>query len=237
MNFCEQLTKLRKEKGISQEALAEVIGVSRQAISKWETGATQPEMSNILRLCEILNVSPNELLCHEVPVDLSEESDQPPSANDSQTTSKRPRMKLIIALLLVICFVSGTVLGIVIKSNLPGEDNRQDVPIEFLVSGFDMVFDSFSGVDSQILRLTFTPNISNPKYSYKIVITEGDGDSRQVDAKTEAGGVFTGTFYVEKGKSYLISVSMEVGEHTYSDALLRITEVSDFSYEWQKIED
>lgn len=41
MKFNEQLANLRKEKGISQEALAEGLGVSRQAISKWETGVSQ----------------------------------------------------------------------------------------------------------------------------------------------------------------------------------------------------
>ena len=62
MQFHEQLSALRRAKGISQETLAEQLNVSRQAVSKWETGTAKPELDNILALCRILEVSPNELL-------------------------------------------------------------------------------------------------------------------------------------------------------------------------------
>ncbi len=62
MNFSEQLTRLRREKGLSQEALAELIGVSRQAVSKWEREEAQPDLTKIITLCDILDVSPDELL-------------------------------------------------------------------------------------------------------------------------------------------------------------------------------
>ncbi|MFR3793219.1 MAG: helix-turn-helix transcriptional regulator [Blautia massiliensis (ex Durand et al. 2017)] len=41
MNFGEKLFKLRKEKGLSQETLAEMVGTTRQAVSKWENGVSQ----------------------------------------------------------------------------------------------------------------------------------------------------------------------------------------------------
>ena len=40
MDFCEKLQTLRREKGLSQEALAELLSVSRQAVSKWESGGS-----------------------------------------------------------------------------------------------------------------------------------------------------------------------------------------------------
>ena len=61
MDFGEKLSAARKAKGFSQEELAAKIEVSRQAISKWETCSAQPETSNILKLCEVLEISPNEL--------------------------------------------------------------------------------------------------------------------------------------------------------------------------------
>lgn len=62
MNFGENLKKLRKAKKLSQEDLAEKMQVSRQSVSKWETGAAYPEMNNILELCKILHCRINDLV-------------------------------------------------------------------------------------------------------------------------------------------------------------------------------
>lgn len=62
MKFGENLKHLRKLKKISQEVLAEKVGVSRQSVSKWETGEAYPEMSNILALCSIFHCNINDLV-------------------------------------------------------------------------------------------------------------------------------------------------------------------------------
>lgn len=49
----ERLQSLRKARGFSQEQLADLMGVSRQAVSKWESGASQPDIGNFLRLSEL----------------------------------------------------------------------------------------------------------------------------------------------------------------------------------------
>lgn len=59
-NF-EKLFQIRKEKGISQEKLAEIIGVSRQTIYMWETGQSLPDTKNFFELCNALNISPKYL--------------------------------------------------------------------------------------------------------------------------------------------------------------------------------
>lgn len=64
MKFGENLKLIRKSKKISQEQLAERLGVSRQSISKWETGENYPSMANIICLCDIFNCKINELV-HE----------------------------------------------------------------------------------------------------------------------------------------------------------------------------
>jgi transcriptional regulator with XRE-family HTH domain len=53
MNITEKLIQLRKSKGISQEELAEKLDVSRQAISRWETGTALPDANNILALSKL----------------------------------------------------------------------------------------------------------------------------------------------------------------------------------------
>jgi transcriptional regulator with XRE-family HTH domain len=62
MQFHEKLQMLRKEKGLSQEMLAEMLGLSRQAISKWESGQTYPETDKLIVLSEIFGVTVDSLL-------------------------------------------------------------------------------------------------------------------------------------------------------------------------------
>lgn len=69
MKVNEKLLKLRKEKGISQEELANVLGVSRQSISKWELGDTTPELSKVVEIAKFYKVSTDYLLL-EKEVDL-----------------------------------------------------------------------------------------------------------------------------------------------------------------------
>lgn len=65
MNLGEKIFKLRKEKGLSQEALAEQIGTTRQAISKWENNQGFPETEKLLQLSNIFEVSTDFLLKDE----------------------------------------------------------------------------------------------------------------------------------------------------------------------------
>ena len=62
MNFGENLKAFRKNKKMSQEVLAEKVGVSRQSVSKWEVGDSYPEMSNIVALCSIFKCNINDLI-------------------------------------------------------------------------------------------------------------------------------------------------------------------------------
>lgn len=61
MNFSETLKYLRRNKNLSQEKLAEDLGISRQAVSKWENGLAEPDTSNLIKLAELFNVSLDEL--------------------------------------------------------------------------------------------------------------------------------------------------------------------------------
>jgi transcriptional regulator with XRE-family HTH domain len=62
MNVGEKIQQLRRAGGLSQEQLAEMVGVSRQAISKWETGQSSPEIEKILAISKVFSISTDELL-------------------------------------------------------------------------------------------------------------------------------------------------------------------------------
>lgn len=62
MTFGEKLFNLRKSKNFSQEELAEKLGVTRQAISRWENGETMPDSPNLIEICDLFDVSADYLL-------------------------------------------------------------------------------------------------------------------------------------------------------------------------------
>lgn len=62
MALQHRLRVLRKEKGYSQENLAELVGVSRQALSKWESGQSEPDLDKLIRLSEIFEVAIDSLV-------------------------------------------------------------------------------------------------------------------------------------------------------------------------------
>lgn len=62
MKFCDKLAKQRKNNNLSQEQLADQLGVSRQAVSKWESGSSYPDMEKIIQISNILNCTLEDLL-------------------------------------------------------------------------------------------------------------------------------------------------------------------------------
>ena len=56
------IKRLRKERGLTQESLAERLGVTFQAVSKWESGASDPSTTNLMALAKLFGVSAEDLL-------------------------------------------------------------------------------------------------------------------------------------------------------------------------------
>lgn len=66
MNFADNLKKIRKENNLSQEQIAEKLGVSRQSVSKWESGQAYPEMDKMIQICQIFNLNIDDLLNQDI---------------------------------------------------------------------------------------------------------------------------------------------------------------------------
>lgn len=73
MTFGEKVQSYRKKKGLSQEELADKIGVSRQAVQKWESGNSMPELNKLILLSDVLELSLDSLLKDDEKVSIKEE--------------------------------------------------------------------------------------------------------------------------------------------------------------------
>ena len=86
MKLEEKLVQLRKDKGLSQMYVANVLDVSRQAISRWEVGTVMPSTDNLRKLAELYEVNVDALLKESVVI-------QPMQANDQRTEAELPSEK------------------------------------------------------------------------------------------------------------------------------------------------
>ena len=92
MNIADRIQYLRKQKGLSQEELADKIGVSRQAVSKWESEQSTPDLDKIIVMSDLFEVTTDYILKGIEPV---------------STTSKKAIKALYLGLMLVFATIAG----------------------------------------------------------------------------------------------------------------------------------
>ena len=103
MTLGEKIQKLRKQRGLSQEALAEKVTVTRQTISKWELGQSLPDLDFIAQLSDIFSVSSDYLIKDE----MTEPDELPYKKRNYRLSERSKRIILVIvsAAALVACCV------------------------------------------------------------------------------------------------------------------------------------
>ena len=107
MTLGQTITRLRTVKGLSQGALAEELGVSRQSVSKWETDASVPELEKLLKMAKLFHVTLDELVTGE--------PFTPPEAPPPQVVivekkrEKRKTVGFVFLALTLFCLLSGNI--------------------------------------------------------------------------------------------------------------------------------
>lgn len=139
MSFNETLIKRRKEKGMTQDELADLLGVSRQSVSKWENGECYPETDKLVRLADVLETGLDELMGRtpsESSRKAAEEQEPNEGAKEEQdragsTEQEKPKGTLRRGLLLALAaLVFGAACFLVGRYMLPFNNNSETVPTE-----------------------------------------------------------------------------------------------------------
>lgn len=156
MNLPEKLTYLRKEKGLTQNALADALHVSRQAISRWEVGTAAPGIDNLKVLSDVYGVSVDYLLDDQT--DLPNPCAEPVAPECSELPQPIRRTKSVtlpvwsVALTLAILIVLTTLCVWTILANR--QEPEGPVPLSKIASEgedgypvYSFSFNSFSSVN------------------------------------------------------------------------------------------
>ena len=116
----DNIKKYRKAVGLSQEELAEKINVTRQSISLWETGKTQPSIDILIKLASVLGITTDELLANNNDISVPIEKDMPSAhieceAAKEPTRSLHPAKSWVIGII-ALCLLVGIVFMIYVFS-------------------------------------------------------------------------------------------------------------------------
>lgn len=256
MNLNEKIYQLRKTSDMSQEQLAESINVSRQSISKWEVGESNPDIDKIIILSKIFNVPTDYLLLD----DFTE--NEKPTELPKKHISKLMAICLGATLLLI-----GVIIGYKIdKSILFNNENKtsssnndskisssnndsknnskSDSKISSRLSGInhlvaDFQFTKVQGLDENpyTYRVSVVPAVYVKDLTATFLVVSDDGHSFTEKATLNNGQVFSTNLHFPYS-NFSISVIFSDKYGKYTQGLMKITDFTEtgyvFEYLWDK---
>lgn len=209
MNFSEKLISLRRAKGLSQEQLANIIDVSRQAVSKWETGESLPDLAKLILLCNTFDVSLE--LCGR----------KSESASALPVAPSKPCIR--ITWLCAVALVVGLALGLTggFFSVFPGTPKQQTERVT--ITSLDINPQLYY----QKINLVYSPSIAKDSFRYKVIKTDSAGKITSFPA-VYAEGVCTCDVTVDNYQGYFTLHSViNDGVYEYTSGLVKILEVDE----------
>ena len=219
MQFFERLYEFRKKSGMTQEGLASALGVSRQAVSKWETGESMPDTENLIRIADALGVSLDALAGRE-------RIEEAAPIAEVKREKKIPRAIIILSFILVgaICFLAGALIFGGGKNDatplLPDEIKTDGLKINY-IDGY---------IDGKLV-CNFTANVSvDGEVTLKCLAD--DVSSRSVKAVC-SNGIYTSEITVKEWWHYdmlVFTVKDERGEKSTILAKDIVIEEDSLSY-------
>ena len=218
MTFSEILVRERKRMNLSQEALAGLINVSRQAVSKWETGDAMPDLPKLLALADALGISLDALCGRESP---SSASATPPAA-----APRKAAGWLTAACILLCALFAGSLILLFSLSAPSAITSPLSTMEEFSVSGLN-----FHGNSSAQVAYQFTPSITGEGLTYQITFTNSEGKSTTIDAPC-SGGLCAGLADLYGWQGYTVTISVTDGVLRRNLAVARNLTFSQGSASW-----
>lgn len=171
MTFSGILTQKRKALGLSQEALAERVQVSRQAVSKWETAEAMPDMAKLMALADVLEMSMDELCGRSE----TARPTQPAAAPKKAASGRGARVLCVILALLLL-------ISVILLLNAASPTAAPSLPDTVTVSGV-----TFRNHGAGRLEYCFTPSVAGGEYRYEISFADWDGKVQTFGAPCSGG--------------------------------------------------
>ncbi len=188
MTLEEQIRNCRKQAGISQEKMAELIGVSRQAVTKWENGTGTPDIENLVAIAELFQISLDELLLNE-----KKEKKQSEYLYESTTEYdvdgiKSYDIKLGSVHTVILCSSEGEKIKISLLSNIiKGLQRDYKIKIDDIKNRIDVDLQRLNGATEADAKESIVIRIDIPqKYIGKVEIAVNAKKLEMIDVECES---------------------------------------------------
>ena len=131
MELHEKLLALRKSNGMTQDDLAKALYVSRQSVYKWESGRALPDIEKLKQLCELFQVSADDLLNINTNKQTGSASFQQPITENtiSADTSIKMKKRSLPKCVFLLCLILLSVIGAIVISNWKSAEVREAIAL------------------------------------------------------------------------------------------------------------
>ena len=245
MTLGQRIQELRKQLDLSQEALGEKLGVSRQAVSRWEIDGAVPEVDKLIAMSRLFGVDLNDLLQVDQPRPTGEGEAQGPAPEEAPLRSARRRWLLpalaLLALILgltALTFSFGRMAGAlsdrltVLEARVAELEAQAEAPD----SAAPLITDAWvssrwyayaQGIQGTTITVSLTPGELREDLELTLsYVRDSDGYSREHEFTREAGGTYRTSFFSAGGDCpFTLTALISTGDRTYTQPLFRVLSV------------
>lgn len=239
MTLGQRIQELRKARDLSQEALGEILGVSRQAISRWEMDGAVPEVDKLIQMAKLFGVSLNDLLRVEEPAAPEEENAEASVPGGAAGAQKRRHAGVVLPILALLAVVLGLVAFTVSFGRRTGALQDELVRLEHRI---DQLEQSASGLDPTApLVSTFDFEWTGGQLELDLVpFQRPDGltvsftaGGASAEGAEGANGHYTAAIPLDReNREVTVTATLSDGTRRYTQALVRISHMDESGYSW-----
>ena len=239
MSFQENLIRARKARGMTQEELAARLSISRQAVSKWETGESLPDLYKLAALADELGVSTDELcdreaaLCGGVPATASAEetAERAAFAEELRRIAKQNRsLRYVVGILVLICGVLTMLSGYrsLQNSKAPSNEITTPAPLPDTITISGLTLD----IDGIALVFRFVPSVSGEGYEWSASCAPDNNGLISVETTTDGGICTVRLLNVPRYGGVTLSATVTNGAESRSICLATDIRAGENSISW-----
>lgn len=241
MSFQENLIRARKARGMTQEELAARLSISRQAVSKWETGESLPDLYKLAALADELGVSTDELcgrepaaLCGEVPATAftGDAAEREAFAEEIRRIAKQNRsLRYVVGILVLICGVLTMLSGYrsLQNSKAPSNEITTPAPLPDTITVTGLTVSREVG---NVVVFRFVPSISGEGYEWSASCAPDNNGLTSVEMTTDGGICTVRLLNVPRYGGVTLSATVTNGTESRSICLATDIRVGENSISW-----